>query len=412
MKEKRLSFAVSLSEKTDSNIRRALICRTGSFDGLFGPVTVTKEMLDAICSRYLAIRASPTNENDYAPILLDHNRQVDLIMGRLLAEGMHVAEWKKMDGEMVFGLFADLRIDDPEAQKKVEAGKYAHLSITFDEDKFEIFEVSFVAVEAARGSIVLSHGGGKKMSGKHQLTALSQRQQALAVLTKESRNKRRVQLAKLITEKNKLVGEAEALLTKSESLALGVKTAQLKAKFNEFVRGGKMTPAELKELDIKALSGLPESALKVVLTSYEKRAVSKDVFQFGQSGQDVKVQKALTKENMKKAMELQSKGENGITLAADDEKPEHKEMGADKEEKPHEMPMSGEEWMKCLADMDEVHAKLSEICKKMKSQGEETEKLAADEDKDEKKEMAAEQEEDKKLAAAKEEDEKEQGDKK
>ncbi|MDR3547945.1 MAG: hypothetical protein P4M11_06740, partial [Candidatus Pacebacteria bacterium] len=164
---KKMGFGVvNLAMQDGSYFRKALLCHTGTFDGLYGPITVTEQLLTCLADRYNKQRAKPKNDFDFAPILKDHERKVDNVLGRLMAD-LVVEDW--IDPETCGvgkGLYGTLRIDDPAAKLKVEQGLYSQLSITFDEESFETFETSFVAVEAARGSQALSHdnGGNETMS--------------------------------------------------------------------------------------------------------------------------------------------------------------------------------------------------------------------------------------------------------
>jgi hypothetical protein len=406
MKEQRLSIEVQPAAQTKGLVREAVLCRSGSFEGMNGPVVVTKEMLEQLKETYLKVHAEPTNENDYAPILINHDRNVEFIKGRLLTEGMEVKEWKEFDGKMQFGLFGKLRIDDEEAKKNVEAGKYAHLSISFDEEKWEIFEVSFVAVEAARGSIVLSQNeGDKNMELQKKLTTLSQKHQALAALTKESRKKRTAELSKITATATTLAKEIEALSKNASEIKLSIKASQVKGKFNELIRGGKMNPVELKKIDIKELAQMSENHLKVVLSSYEARPVMADVFQYGQTGSEVNMSKKLTPENMREAIALQKAGKNSVVLAEgedeqDEEKlaangEEHGEEQADKEKAMKSYAMDEEAYAKCLEEISGVHEKLSGVVESIKAMGGDVEKLAAEEKDEEKKELAIEEKDEK-----------------
>jgi hypothetical protein len=404
--QKELEFDIQLSTGS-SKLKRALLCRTGSFDGMYGPVVVDKARLEALLKKYQEVRSAPANLNDYAPVLLNHDRNVELVKGRLMPEGLEVKEWKEVDGEMQYGLFGDLRIDDPEAVKAVEQGKYAHLSISYDEDSNEIFEVSFVAVEAARGSIVLSsvtkekvksQGGNVDLSQK--LSTLSAKHKALAAAVKQSRTKRSAALSALVQKKNAVQKEIESLEAQTRNLATTVKTAQLKARFNDIIKAGKMNPVELKAMDLAEMATWSEAQTKVLLASYENRPVSKDVFQYGQTSGEQKISlAAMTPEKMREAIRLQKAGK-GASLAAlegdDDEsmgegeeKPESKD-GKDEKGEKETFAMGKEEYSQALEEMSGLHSKLSECVEKMKSMGEDVEKMSSDDKDDEKKEMAAE----------------------
>jgi hypothetical protein len=398
-----VSSKVNLSSQSKSSIKRALLCRTGKFDGMYGKVTVTIEMLELIASKYLSDKEKPTNENDFVPILLDHNRAVDLVKGRLLASGMVVEEWKEIDGEMTYGLFGNLRIDDPEAMANVDSGKYAQLSISFDEESGELFEVSFVAVEAARGSIVLSKSEGGKRMGKKSLAQLKTKHlTALKSAVGESRKNRKVALSALMTKANEIQAELVVLEAKSQTIALTVKQGQIKGKFSALTKGGKMSPVELKALDVKSLAALDSKSLAMVLAAYESRPVSTDVFQFGQKS-DKKPIADLSPAAMREAIKLQRSGK-GTKLAAEDDtdddgdknkKDGKKELSADDEDS-----MSSGDMKTCLEEMQAHHEKLAECMDKMKELSGYVKSMSDDEEKDEgkEKEMSAKDEDEEKKA--------------
>ena len=58
-----VSNKINLASKEKSSIKRALLCRTGTFDWMMGEVTVTTEMLELIARKYLSDKEKPTNEN-------------------------------------------------------------------------------------------------------------------------------------------------------------------------------------------------------------------------------------------------------------------------------------------------------------------------------------------------------------
>lgn len=387
-----IDTGVKLEAAAGPMVKRALVCHTGNFDGMNGPVKVSAELLELIAAKYKSDRVSPTNENDYAPILVNHDRLVENVKGRILPDNMEVAEWKPIEGVMQMGLFADLRVDDPEAQANVESGKFAQLSISFDEETGELFEVSFVAVPAAREAIVLKKGA--KHMGDTRLTQLAAKHKNLAAFVKESRKTRKAILSTLIKDQKSLMTEITELQEKSSGIALAVKKSQIKAKFTEFVRGGKMTPKELKDLDMSELATLSESAMKVVLASYSAREVSSDVVQHGQTGaRSVKVD--LSPESMREAIKLQREGKGSISLA-DKEGEENIEKDDDKKKIPQpgesdpgadNYAMGKEEWTKCLEDMAGVHQKLAEVIEKVKGMDSKAGQLAENDDKDDVKEQ-------------------------
>lgn len=370
-------------------IRKALLCRTGSFDGMNGPVDVTKEMLEGLCATYIEAKSQPQNDNDFAPLLIDHERKADNVMGRLLPRGMEVKEWREVDGEMQFGLYGELRIDDKDAILKVGTGKYANLSISFDEDSNEIFEVSFVAVEAARGSIILSKNhstGGTKMATAQKLMSLSKKHKALSAHVMQSHSKRQAALSAIISTTSKVEKEITSLMKKTGEITLSIKASQLKAQFNEFVREGKMNPVELKDLDFKELCSLSDTARKILLASYSNRSVSTDVMTFGQSS-DKKTSLDLSPAAVRERMELQRSGKT-VSLAEEiPEKKEDEKLSEENTEDKKSYSLSEEEHAKHMQDMMECHQKLGECVEKIKSMGQDAEKISDEDKQDEKKEL-------------------------
>ena len=388
MKKDVIKLSADLIQKQDFS-KKALMCRTGTFDGMNGTVTVTRKMLEGIAETYNLERKAPQNENDYRPVLTDHVREVDRVKGRIMPD-LEVKPWTDPGtGEDEFGLFGTLRIDNEDAREKVLNGTYANLSISFDEDTFELFEISFVSIEAAKRSIILSNKnstGGNKMAMNTKLMSLSKKHNALAAQVKQSRAKRQNALSQMIVKKTEVEKEITQLMKKTGEIALSIKASQLKAQFQEFVRQGKMNPIELKEIDFKELSSLSESARKLILSSYEKRAVSTDVNTFGQSS-DKKISLDLSPAATRERMELQRSGK-GASLAEEipKENEEKKDLAEDDKEEKKSFVMSEDEHSKHMQDMMDCHEKLGECVDKIKSMGLDAEKISDEDKSDEKKE--------------------------
>jgi hypothetical protein len=393
--------SISLAEKDGSLYKKALLCRTGSFDGVYGPIKVTSEMLSGIAKRYNEERSNPQNENDFAPVLKNHDRNVDNVFGRVLAD-MSVESWEDPStGESELGLFATIRIDDEHAIKKVESGKYAHLSISFDEENFEFYEVSFVGVEAARRSIVLSKKTSnhrEKIMGRK--TSLAKKHASLMGVVKSNLAARKVQLELVNKNVTSLESEIKEIQAKANTIALAIKKNQIKGHFNAFIREGKMNPAELKSLKIESLASLESGALDIVLASYGARPVSVDVRQIGQ--QSTKVENVqLSKEEMKEAIKIQRAGKK-VKLEKEDSKEDDKNVDDSKKEFADDKaePMSADELKACLEELAGHHAKLSECISKIQAMSDAIKKVSNDDEKEEKE--LEEKEDDKKEEKEKE----------
>lgn len=338
--------------------KRAKLCHTGEFMGMNGAVKVTRELLEGIAKRYNETHAQVQNENDYAPILCDHERRVDLVKGRIMAD-LSVEPW--MDPETnteQFGLFGTLRIDDEEAKKKVEAGLYSQLSIGFDEETAELFEVSFVAVEAAKRSQILSRGDGT-MNLEAQLAAAKKKSAALKADLKKAALARKAELSAAtgtVELARVELGSAEKSLSE---LALKVKTIGLRGEFKNFLAQGRITKKEFDDLKVGELAALPESAVKAILAAYSARPATTDGVQFGQNGAEpVKLEKMST-EQVRALMAKQLAGEDVADKPELEQQPEQKP-----EQKPEEKKALG------MEDMDEMLKALEGIApviEKMKS---------------------------------------------
>lgn len=393
------SGVVNLAAREGSVFKKALLCRTGVWDGMYGQVVVTEVLLRRIAEKYNKEYAKPLNDHDYAPILKEHIRDADLIKGRVMAD-MSVEEIEDpATGERGFGLFASLRVDDEDAQTKVEKGQYAQLSISFDDETADFYECSFVAVPAAKRSTVLSNKKKEKSPmGKKNLKA-SGKVKALTAAIGKARLARKAALAAIKTEQTALNTELVALSEKSAALSLTLKAGQTKAQFSAFVKQGKMNPAELAEMDFKALSQLPDAALAVLKASYEKREVSTDVVQFGQSGQNDSKDalKAASPEKIREAIKLQKSGKKGVNLNDGGAEKSEAEKEAEKAAAAagaQSYSMGEEEYKQCLADISEINEKLGAVIGKIKAIGEKASDLAAEDEKheEEEKQLAADAE--------------------
>lgn len=394
---------INLAEKQDGGMfKKTLLCRVGSFDGLFGPVDVNKDLLEALASNYNKIRARPQNDNDYAPILTDHVREVDRIKGRLMGD-LSVDTWVDPETEeKSFGMYGSLRVDDPDAQKNVESGKYAQVSISFDDEKNEIFEVSFVAVEAARRSMVLSKG--EKDMSKKALALVQSNKKALAIRMKEARAERKKSIAALSLKITGAKTEINSLSASMSKVQLSFKAAVIKGQFKDLAMQGKIEKKELDTLKFNDLAALPDAAFAVVLKSYEDRKPSKDIITFGQKGAPINAANVkLSNAQILKRMEAQKKGvalemdgvEPKDALAADGVEPKDALAGAG---------MDKELSDKCMSDMKEISEKLSKWMSEYSKMEDECKSMSDSEDDEDKKESLAADDEEKKEKDAEKDD--------
>lgn len=304
--------------------KKAILCRAGSWEGMYGPVEVTKEKLEAIASKYNRSRANAINENDYVPILVDHERKADLTKGRLDISQFPLEVIPMVDPETNedgWALLGELRVDEEDAKKKVVAGIYAQLSISFNEDTFDLYEVSFVAVEAARRSIALSGQGDNNVDLSKAKKKISSLQQFVV-----DKNKSRAALSQLMnTNVKDIEGVISSQRTALSEAINSLKTTALSSTFKKIVKEGRLSKAEFDKLDLVAFSEMNPTSLKAVVDSYKSRPISADFSQAGVSGQtpiDDSVVVNFSKDEMKKQMELQKSGKpNTVSLSTEEVPP-------------------------------------------------------------------------------------------
>lgn len=319
--------SLQIGDQQAKMVKQALLCMEGTHQGMFGPVTVSQEMLTVIADRFNREYESPKNEHDYPPVIKDHNAGVDNVLGRVLPP-LVVEEFKNpRTGDVIMGLFGSLRIDDAEAQANVVSGKYAHVSISFDDDMDnlgEFFETSFVAVEAARGSMVLKQGE-KNMDLAAMQAKLTAAEGKLA-LAKTTRKGSVLAMKAAVTSLKLNLDTASTaaseMKTELESQIKSLKTSVLKAQFSDYVRQGKLTKAELDKVQMDEIASMSVSSQKVLLSAYDSRPVSADAFQHGTTGAqpaDKKGMKALSSSAVRKQIKAQLAGGKTVKLAADEE---------------------------------------------------------------------------------------------
>jgi hypothetical protein len=349
---------VILESKEGSLYKRAILCREGIWDGTYGTVHVTRPLLDMLAARYNVQRAKPLNDNDYAPVLKNHNRDVDGVLGRLLTPLVVEDFTDPETGIVAAALFGPIRIDDPEAQEKVEKGKYAQGSLNFDEQgQTEIFEWSFVAVEAARRSQVLEQGD-KTMSVELQklLDAANAKHNALAARFASQKLARR----EVVLAMGNCLAQSQLALTSFETqmkeVSLQIRALGITSQLRGYIREGKMSKAEFDKVNVKELCALDPAAAKMVLSAYEGRKPSTDIVQHGQEGAQPIALKALPAAEIRAMVDAQLSGKEytpklaQLDAADGDPKP-----GKEKE------PKEGGDSESKFSDVEDTLKKLNEV---------------------------------------------------
>ena len=354
-----------------SLIKRALLVFEGTHNGMYGKVTLSREFLTVMVERFNREYANPMNENDFPPVSKDHDTCADNTLGRIIGPLEAVDFKHPRTGLEVLGVFGDIRIDDSDAIKNVNSGKYSHLSISFDDDADnlgELYEVSFVGVEAARGSQVLSKGD--KMNIEQKFESLNAKYLGLKKLSKSKSLAIKAGVKSLKANLDGIQTDAEKLASGVKEGVKEIKLGLLKAKFKDFVREGRLSKAELDGIKFEDLVDMDQKSLSIVLTSYKSRPVSSDVAQFGIKGAEPR-SKELTTAEIRRLRAEQRAGKTGSSLSLEDEEKAEELSGDVAGQTDETREVSGtsieevEEALKKLEGFGELRDRLEEATKRM-----------------------------------------------
>jgi len=252
------SLAEDSSEKL---VRPAILVHAGDFMSGDGAIAFDEKRIknlvenhnskiNALAESYGGLDKMPVGA--FPPILDQHeNDSNDRIIGRLAS----LLRFETRDvpgvGKNIPCACADITFLGEDSVKRVKDGRIYHLSIGIDESTDTLGETSAVIEPAAPGAMLLKKGvnmtNNKKRleSHKTRLSKLSSIQESLTKLS------------------SKLDGaSAKLTLTKAQ----GEVTSRLSA----LLKKGKLTPAALKEMDVKKLAAMPKDAIDLVLATLEK----------------------------------------------------------------------------------------------------------------------------------------------
>jgi len=386
-------------ESGPSLIKHALIVFEGTHQGMFGPVTLSKDFLKIMVDRFNREFANPKNENDYPPLLRDHSRSVEDVLGRMLPPLVLEDFENPRTGETVAAIFGDLRIDDADAQAKVLSGKYSQVSLSFDDDPNnlgEIFESSIVAVEAARGSQILTQGENMDLAAKlsqsqSKVTSLKAKLSTKAILIKETRKSLSLTLKSADTQAKELGDE---IATTVASLRIGVVKAQLKG----YVKEGKLTKAEFDKIDLKAIATAGKATQDVLLSAYAGRTVSTDVEQIGSTDSkpldEKSTKKQLSAADTRELVKAQRENRKPVlsqvvNLNVDDEKEDVVLTDDNKEKDVADSNMTMDDIEDALTKLEGLSAMRAKLTESISRLSETLKSLQDDDDKDNEEEEVA-----------------------
>lgn len=308
--------------------KNCVLLTEGTFNSMDGEVTITSEHLDKIAQVYNekidAIKAEGREPvmADYQPAQLDHSVSAKDTIGRLIGP-LSVAE---VNGKQT--LFGVIRFLGSEAIEKVSDGRWTHLSVGINSlETCVLDEITVTPFPACKDAILFSEKG-KKMNEdekkeKEDEKKLSEdkdeddkkEEKKLTEDKDEDDKKEEKKLSedkdeddkkeeKKLTEdkdeddkkeekkladekaehekgetqseekeehKTKLSAALSTMKKKQESFRLAIKTANINSRFARLRSEAKVTPAEMKKIDVARLAKSSDETIAAVLESYENR---------------------------------------------------------------------------------------------------------------------------------------------
>jgi hypothetical protein len=301
------------NEHLDKN---CILLTEGTFNSMDGEVTITPKHLEKIAAVYnekiQAIKAQGRDPvmADYQPAQLDHSTSARDTIGRLIGP-LSVAEH---NGKQT--LFGVIRFLGEEAIDKVSDGRWTHLSVGINSLETCILdEITVTPFPACKDAILFSKGKqmneeekkdekenkeeknlseDKDDDDKKEEKKLSddkdeddkkdekkltedkdeddkKEEKKLAEKEDTEHEKGETESEEIQEHKKKLSSALTSLKTKQENLRLAIKKANLSSSFARLRREAKISPAEIKKLDLVRLAKSSDETIAAVLESFEIR---------------------------------------------------------------------------------------------------------------------------------------------
>jgi hypothetical protein len=252
---------------------------------------------------------------EFPPIQLDHSTAAVDTVGRLVGK-VELGPYIRKDGKQVLGLYGYCNVLGAENVEKVEDGRWTHLSVGVDFKRGIFAELTITPFPAAGEASFLSRLKGDKMGKKlsaeekerfkKHLTARKkmseedaekhlarceeedgefdkmsaeaeeddkkekQERERLSADEKEKEEKEE-KLKKLTSAKAEITRLGANFKKSSDTARLAAAKSKIIVRLSTLRAQAKVTPAEIKKMDIEKLSTEPQSTIDAVLKTYEDR---------------------------------------------------------------------------------------------------------------------------------------------
>lgn len=379
----------TVDEKTGHLDKKVMMVYTGKFESMDGPVEIKDEDIEKLVSNHNAKFAKLSRLADGQPDLkncpplqLDHSTSARDTVGRLVGE-LSVGQYQPDGGVALKAMYGTARFLGKDNIEKVQDGRWSHVSMGADLEKHELSELTVTPFPAAANASLLAAKklaeeknkpegkmthkemsekmseyakckkhlmDEKKMSeedaDKHLESAPDDEKKKLAQehddkeakMAKEANDEKDKELKRMAgfkDHKAKMIALKKGMVEQSGKIQLAQKRLTVVTRLTKLRADGKVTPAEIKSLNIEELSGKSDEVINAALQTYEKREPVIDPGLYGTT-------KALT------ASQLQSRLK-GINM--------HREELQTR----LNMPSKREEALKQLKELDEKEAEFKRL---------------------------------------------------
>jgi len=192
----------------------------------------------------------------FPPLLDSHDpNSSHNVLGRLTSKlRFEIRDVPKV-GKNVACAVTDLTFLGKDNVSKVKDGRVYHLSVGIDENADTLGETSAVVEPAAPGAMLLSKG--------------KQTSKGASEMSKKSLAASKARLTKLTDMKESLTKLSTKLVASGEGVRLAKVQGEISGRLTRLMKSGKLTPAEVKKIDLKKLSALPTEAIDTLMSTYE-----------------------------------------------------------------------------------------------------------------------------------------------
>lgn len=298
--------------------RKALLVYEGTFSSMDGEVTLAAEDLKSIADNYNSSLAKLSRlfkgggPKVQVPVQLDHSPKASDTIGRVDGP-IQLGSFKDEDGVDKVALYGDLVFIGKDNVEKAKDGRWTHLSIGLEKNN-KLNEVSVTPFPAAahasllsknlgEGELDMSYGKYKEMHAKYakckkhlmEHKGLSEedadkqlseaKDEDLSRMEKEHDEHEKKMAddkgGESAKELARLRAEVKLLKEDQEKARFAQRKMNISVRFSKLRALGKVTPAELKKVDIVALAKGTDEVLEATFKSYDARQPVVPVGQVG-----------------------------------------------------------------------------------------------------------------------------------